>query len=97
MLTEEFKTLCEKAFEKRFLEQLAQNKDDSFQTKNNREKTRFKIILLKDLLKRDEKDLQSFLSNMDKFNRAQKFDKIMNNKPPAPPTIFPNIHVRFLN
>lgn len=79
-LTEQFKTLCEKAFEKRFLEQLAQNKDDSYNEKNNREKTRFKIILLKDLLKRDENDLQSFLNNMDKFNRDQKFDKVMNNK-----------------
>ncbi len=79
-LTEQFKTLCERAFEKRFLEQLAQNKDESYSGKNNREKTRFKIILLKDLLKRDENDLQSFLSNMDKFNRDQKFDKVMNNK-----------------
>lgn len=79
-LTEQFKTLCEKAFEKRFLEQLAQNKDDSYKSKNNREKTRFKIILLKDLLKRDEHDLQAFMSNMDQFNRDQKFDKVMNNK-----------------
>ncbi len=79
-LTGQFKTLCDRAFEKRFLEQLAQNKDDSYNGKNNREKTRFKIILLKDLLKRDENDLQSFLNNMDKFNRDQKFDKVMSNK-----------------
>ncbi|MEQ9423481.1 MAG: DUF349 domain-containing protein [Cyclobacteriaceae bacterium] len=79
-LTEEFKTLIEKALEKRFLEQLAQNKDEAYSTKNNREKTRFKIIILKDLLKRDEKDLQSFMNNMERFNRGQKFDKVMNNK-----------------
>ena len=79
-LTEKFKTVCEKALEKRFLEQYAQNKDQSYETKNNREKTRFKIILLKELLKRDEKDLHSFSENMDKFSRGQKFDKIMNNK-----------------
>ena len=79
-LTEEFKTTCEKALEKRFLEQYAQNKDQSYENKNNREKTRFKISLLKELLKRDEKDLHSFTENMEKFNRGQKFDKIMNNK-----------------
>jgi len=79
-LTESFKTLCEKALEKRFLEQLAENKDSAYTSKNNREKTRFKISLLKDLLRRDEKDLQSFLNNMDKFNTGQKFDKVMSNK-----------------
>ena len=79
-LTEQFKTLCEKALEKRSLEQLAKNKDEHYAAKNNREKTRYQIVLLKDLLKRDEKDLQSFINNMDKFNGDQNFNKIMNNK-----------------
>ncbi|MDA0194376.1 MAG: DUF349 domain-containing protein [Bacteroidetes bacterium] len=79
-LTEQFKTICEKASEKRSLEQLAQNKDEHYAEKNNREKTRYRIVLLKDLLKRDEKDLQAFANNMDKFNRDQNFNKIMSNK-----------------
>ncbi len=80
-VTEHFLILCDRAQERIFLENLAGNKDPEYTKKNNREKTRFKMKLLRDLLVRDEQDLQTFQENLDRLNATkQAFDKMLHNK-----------------
>lgn len=80
-VTEHFLILCDRAQERIFLENLAGNKDPDYTKKNNREKTRFKMKLLRDLLVRDEHDLQMYQENLDRLNATkQAFDKMLHNK-----------------
>ena len=80
-VTEHFLILCDRAQERLFLENIASNKDPEYLRKNNREKTRFKMKLLRDLLVRDEQDLQTYQENLDKLQASrQPFDKMLHNK-----------------
>ncbi|MEQ8811796.1 MAG: DUF349 domain-containing protein [Imperialibacter sp.] len=80
-VTEHFLILCDRGQERIFLENLAANKDPEYTKKNNREKTRFKMKLIRDLLVRDEQDLQTYQENLDRLNATkQAFDKMLHNK-----------------
>ena len=80
-VTEHFLILCDRAQERLFLENIAANKDPEYLKKNNREKTRFKMKLIRDLLVRDEHDLQMYQENLDRLNATkQAFDKMLHNK-----------------
>lgn len=80
-VTEHFLILCDRAQERVFLESMAANKDLDYLKKNNREKTRFKMKLLRDLLVKDEQDLQMLQENLDKLVATkQAFDKMLHNK-----------------
>lgn len=80
-VTEHFLILCDRAQERLFLDNIASNKDPEYLRKNNREKTRFKMKLLRDLLVRDEQDLQTYQENLDKLQASrQPFDKMLHNK-----------------
>lgn len=80
-VTEHFLILCDRAQERLYLENVAANKDPEYTRKNNREKTRFKMKLLRDLLVRDEQDLQSYQESLDRAQATkQPFDKMLHNK-----------------
>lgn len=68
---EEFNMTADLLTEKYFLEKMAASKDPSYAQKNSREKLRIKMRLLKDLLVRDEKELQAFFDNMGHVNTRQ--------------------------
>ncbi len=80
-VTEHFLILCDRAQERLFLENIASNKDPEYFRKNNREKTRFKMKLLRDLLVKDEQDLQHYQEDLDRLQaNKQAFDKMLHNK-----------------
>lgn len=68
---ETFQSTADMLTEHYFLETMASAKDDNYMAKNNREKIRIKLRLLKELLVRDEKELQAFYDNMQNVNTRQ--------------------------
>lgn len=80
-ISEQFYLACDKAREYSFLLKLAQSKNRGFNTKPNKDKLIIKISLLRDLLSRDEKDLELFNENIQKFSSgADSFNHMVNMK-----------------
>lgn len=67
-LNEEFNQACEMANEKSFLNRLVQSKNFDYDTLNEREKVFKKINLLQNLIVRDEKDMELFQENSQRFS-----------------------------
>ncbi len=76
-----FNQLADTLREQFFLEKIAINRDKNYEQKNSREQVRVKMKILKDLLYRDEKELQTFYENLQKVS-AQKssFNKMLDKK-----------------
>lgn len=67
--------------EKNFLHKLAQGKLRDFSTKDEQEQIRFKLRLLRDLLGRDERELQNFQDNLAHLNTGKnRLNKMMDSK-----------------
>ncbi|MDN4164843.1 DUF349 domain-containing protein [Cytophagales bacterium LB-30] len=80
-LNDEFFVACDFVTEQQFLHRLAYGKNKDFDTKPDAEKVKIKIRLIKDLLSRDERDLEAFTENMEKLNSDKSsFDKLMHGK-----------------
>ncbi|MTI30971.1 DUF349 domain-containing protein, partial [Xanthovirga aplysinae] len=80
-LNERFHIACDLVFEQHFLEKVARSKFRSYKDKEEKEQIKLKITLLRDLLARDQKDLQTFEDNLAKLNSgANAFSKMLENK-----------------
>ncbi|CAN5491866.1 hypothetical protein BH23BAC1_BH23BAC1_16930 [soil metagenome] len=80
-ISEKFYLACDKARELIFLSKLAQSKNKGFNNKPTREQLIIKINLLRDLLFRDEKDLELFNENIQKFSSgANSFNQLVHMK-----------------
>lgn len=67
--------------EKNFLQKLAQGKAHDFSSKDEQEQIRFKLRLLRDLLGRDERELQNFQDNLAHLSTGKnKVNKMMDSK-----------------
>lgn len=67
--------------EKNFLHNLAQAKSRDFESKDKSEKAKIKLRLLRDLLGRDERELQNFKDNLAHLNTGKnKINKMMEAK-----------------
>lgn len=68
-------------FEKAFLEKLAHNKYEDFDTKNPQEQNQIKSSILKDLLHRDQSELETMQNNSDNFRvETPDFEMMMKKK-----------------
>ena len=79
-VTEEFRTMCEIIREKYFLEKAVRGRFNDFESVSERDKIDMKMTVVRDLLARDEQELELFLmENADQLNQ-ERVDKIVRNK-----------------
>lgn len=68
-------------FEKAFLEKLAHSKYEDFDQKNPQEQNQIKSSILKDLLHRDQSELETMQNNSDNFRvETPDFEMMMKKK-----------------
>ena len=80
-LSEKFFQACDQVIEQNFLEKLAHGKSRNFEVKDASEKTKIKIKLLSDLINRDEKEIELYEENYQKFNPGgHSINKLINSK-----------------
>ncbi|HHP7240404.1 MAG TPA: DUF349 domain-containing protein [Cyclobacteriaceae bacterium] len=80
-INDKFFLLTTKLYEKNYLEKTVRARDKNYDEKNNREKIRIKLNVIKELLNRDEKELQSYRENSENFNVSSgDFDKMLRQK-----------------
>lgn len=80
-INEEFLLACDKAREISFVLKLASTKHKSFHHKPIKDKLRIKISLIRELLYRDEKDLELYKENISKFTSdTNSANNMVNNK-----------------
>ena len=72
MAAKSFQFFSDIIFEKSFLERLVKNKYDDFDSKSEADQKQLKIALLKDLLRRDQSELENVQNNSDNFRVQTK-------------------------
>lgn len=78
---EEFNTLSDMLLELSFVQRLAASRDEGYEQRNSREQIRVQIKFLRDLLSRDEKELQTYFDNAGHFQSQRgNFGKIVDQK-----------------
>lgn len=78
---EEFSTLSDMLLELSFVKRLAANRDEGYEQKNSREQVRVQMKLLRDLLSRDERELQTYYDNASNFQSQRgNFGKMVDQK-----------------
>jgi len=78
---EEFSLLSDMLMELGFVKRLAANRDEGYEQKNSREQVRVQIKLLRDLLSRDERELQTYYDNASNFQSQRGgFGKMVDQK-----------------
>ncbi|MEQ9301393.1 MAG: DUF349 domain-containing protein [Cyclobacteriaceae bacterium] len=78
---EEFSTLSDMLLELSFVKRLAENRDEGYEQKNSREQVRVQMKLLRDLLSRDERELQTYYDNASNFQSQRgNFGKMVDQK-----------------
>lgn len=79
-IAEEFYNICDEVIENNFLENLASKQDDYFNMPES-EKLSHKIKLLRDLISRDERELEKFQENYNNYNTdGRSIDRILASK-----------------
>lgn len=77
LITRNFIFYSEIVFEKSFLNRLAISKYDDFRDKSDEEQAKIKIVILKDLLHRDESELRTVKENSENFRSQEPDFEIM--------------------
>jgi hypothetical protein len=78
---DEFNTLSDMLLELSFVQGLAANRDEGYDQKNSREQVRVQMKYLRDLLARDEKELQTYFDNASNFQSQRgNFGKMVDQK-----------------
>lgn len=78
---EEFNMLSDMLLELGFVQGLAANRDEEYDQRNSREQVRVQIKYLRDLLTRDEKELQTYFDNASNFQSDRgSFGKMVDQK-----------------
>ena len=68
-------------FEKSFLNRLSLSKYPDFEQKENKEQNQIQISILKDLMSRDQKELETIQENSDKFRSSgEDFEILLQKK-----------------
>jgi hypothetical protein len=81
LIVRSFQFFSDIVFEKAFLEKLVQGKYEDWDQKNAAEQAQIKIALVKDLLHRDQAELEAAQSNSDNFRvQSADFDIMMKKK-----------------
>ena len=75
-----FNKACDLAIEKGFLHHIVSNKYGELTHKDEKEVIELKIEILDKLLARDEKELNMYLENVEKFNTSGRIDKHLDEK-----------------
>lgn len=75
-----FNKACDLAIEKGFLHHIISNKYGELAHKDEKEVIELKIEILNNLLARDEKELNMYLENVEKFNTSGRIDKHLDEK-----------------
>jgi hypothetical protein len=76
-----FVYFSEVVFEKAFVENLANSKHPDFREKPIQDQKKIKSLILRDLIQRDEKELETIKENSEKFNTSgNEFDMILKRK-----------------
>ncbi len=75
-----FNKACDMAVEKGFLHYVLKNKYGDLEHKDKKEIVGLKIEILNNLLVRDEKELNTYLENVEKFNTSGRVDKHLDMK-----------------
>lgn len=79
-IADEFYNICDEVIENNFLENLA-NKSDGYPEMPESERLSLKIKLIKDLIARDERELEKFQENFTNYNtEGRSLDKILISK-----------------
>ena len=79
-IAEEFYSICDEVIENNFLENLA-NKSDDYSEMPESERLSLKIKLIKDLIARDERELEKFQESFSNYNTdGRSVDKILISK-----------------
>jgi len=74
---DKFFIACDFVTEQVFINRLAFGKNKEFTEKTPKEQLQIKVRLIRDLLARDEKDLELFNDNYDKMRASQSFNKML--------------------
>lgn len=78
---EEFSMLSDMLLELGFVKRLAAGRDEGYEQKNSREQVRVQMKLLRDLLSRDERELQTYYDNASNFQSQRgNFGKMVDQK-----------------
>ncbi len=75
-----FNKACDMAVEKGFLHHILTNKHGAMAGKSEKEIIRLKLEILDNLLDRDEKELETYLENIEKFNASGRIDRHLDEK-----------------
>ncbi|MCG8474906.1 MAG: DUF349 domain-containing protein [Cytophagales bacterium] len=75
-----FFEICDMASEKLFVNRLAMNKTRDFDKKTEKEQHKIRLRFLKELYQRDQKELDIFIENSEKFHTAGSFNHLISNK-----------------
>jgi hypothetical protein len=80
-LNDEFFELYDIISEKKFVLKLAKNKNENFEKLPSSDQLKIKVNILKELLRRDEREFETIKENAEKFSVASRgFDELINSK-----------------
>ncbi|MGK7396253.1 MAG: DUF349 domain-containing protein [Candidatus Cyclobacteriaceae bacterium M3_2C_046] len=79
-LSEKFFSSCDYVLEHNFIQNLARKKNQDFDKLSDIDQLKLKAKYLQDLISRDEKDVDVYEENSEKFNTGRSFNKLINTK-----------------